>query len=547
MTTPSSAQKVTKYLYFRDGSLKDVRWPTSTWPPTIMTQHTYYKNGPRNLTAYGQLSGEGWYHTSRFYNARGEMTRIKHRHSNQSVGGAQWNQERIAEVVYGLDPAGNPLRIDEYYDAAGSYHRSDYEYDEFARLTGWTFGGDTKSWTYDWVGNWLTSSDGTFVTDPDVDWLDSSPAPSATYDYNKLGALEDMTVSANTDTFSYDPQELLSQVSYGGGGSSTMVWDADQQRQKLTNSGGSTYFVYDPTAGVPAVLVETDGENETFYVREPGGELIARAQGETRQYYFFDRLGSTIAMVPAVEANPTDRLFHTPWGELVTTGARASTVGTTANPYRYVGQLGYYYHHQDSGLQDWMQLGVRFYEPELGRFERRDPYRPTGNAAYGYAAAKPTRVVDPSGMIVSLPLDAAERATADIQCTKAAQSSTPTAISAWLLRMNNAESTRRLIPGGFQPVLEWYSKLGGNGVVNAVAHCVTACKIKSTCRPEACQDWQSREFLRGFPNPWRRESEMDFRNNQQGFGCADRHDGSDSGCVNCCMNKALTGSLRTLE
>ncbi len=362
-----------------------------------MTQHTYYKNGPRNLTAYGQLSGEGWYHTNRTYNARGEMTGIKHRHSNQLVGGTQWNQERIAEVVYGLGAGGNPLRIDEYYDAAGNYHRSGYDYDALGRLIEWGFGGQYKEWSYDWVGNWLTSSDGTFVTDPDVDWLDSSPVPSATYDYNKLGALEDMTVSANTDTFSYDAQDLLSQVSYGGGGSSTMVWDADQQRQKLTNSGGSTYFVYDPTAGVPAVLVETDGENETFYVREPGGELIARATDQTRQYYFFDRLGSTIAMVPAVEANPTDRLFYTPWGEIVTSGSRASTVGTTANPYRYVGQLGYYYHHQDAGLQDWMQLGVRFYEPEIGRFEWRDPEELIGLTSYGYADLMPLLFIDPDG------------------------------------------------------------------------------------------------------------------------------------------------------
>jgi len=404
LTTPSSAQKVTKYLYFCDGSLKDVRWPTSTWPPTIMTQHTYFKNGPRNVTAYGQLSGEGWYHTFRTYNGRGEMTGIKHRHSNQSVGGTQWNQERIAEVVYGLDAGGNPLLIDEYYDAGGSYHRSDYDYDALGRLIEWGFGGQYKEWSYDRVGNWLTSSDGTFVTDPDVDWLDSSPVPTATYDYNKLGALEDMTVSANTDTFSYDDQELLSQVSYGAGGSSTMVWDADQQRQKLTNSGGSTYFVYDPTAGVPAVLVETDGTNETFYVREPGGELIARATGQTRQYYFFDRLGSTIAMGPAVEANPTDRLFYTPWGELVTTGARASTVNTTANPYRYVGELGYYYHHQDAGLQDWMQLGVRFYQPELGRFERRDPKPEHGKAPHAYAFGKPTLAVDPSGQVANIPV-----------------------------------------------------------------------------------------------------------------------------------------------
>jgi len=175
-----------------------------------------------------------------------------------------------------------------------------------------------------------------------------------------------------------------------------MVWDGDQQRQKLTNSGGSTYFVYDPTAGIPAVLIETDGENETFYVREPGGELIARAQGATRQYYFFDRLGSAVAMVPAVEGNPTDRLFYTPWGELVTSGTRASTVGTTANPYRYVGELGYYYHHQDSGLTDWMQLGVRFYQPELGRFERRDPLVSI-YGGYEYALGSPFQHADPSG------------------------------------------------------------------------------------------------------------------------------------------------------
>ncbi len=203
----------------------------------------------------------------------------------------------------------------------------------------------------------------------------------------------------NTDTFTYDDQELLSQVRYGAGGSSTMTWDADQQRQKLTNSGGSTYFVYDPTAGVPAVLVETDGENETFYVREPGGELIARATGQTRQYYFFDRLGSTVAMVPAVEGNPTDRLFYTPWGELMTSGSRASTVGTTANPYRYVGQLGYYYHHQDAGLQNWMQLGVRFYEPEIGRFERRDWLVRQAEQPYTYVSGHPLQYVDASGLL----------------------------------------------------------------------------------------------------------------------------------------------------
>ncbi len=386
-------------------------------------------------------------------------------------------QERIAEVVYGLDAGGNPLRIDEYYDAAGNYHRSYYDYDVLGRLIEWLYPSPSKVWAYDWVGNWVSSRDGTFVTDPDVDWLDSSPVPAATYDYNKLGALEDMTVSANTDTFSYDDQELLSQVSYGGGGSSTMTWDADQQRQKLTNSGGSTYFVYDPTAGVPAVLVETDGENETFYVREPGGELIARAQGQTRQYYFFDRLGSTIAIVPAVEANPTDRLFYTPWGELVASGTRASTVGTTANPYRYVGQLGYYYHHQDSGLQDWMQLGVRFYQPELGRFERRDPVELQGVSPYAYCIGSPLLAADPSGATATFlhdPMGEVGRILHDKKCWESAATSAERAVRGYIQLHDNYPPAHPY-PQGFH----WPPYRFDQSITNAVQHCMMACKIAS--------------------------------------------------------------------
>ncbi len=498
--------------------------------------------GQEARTAYGQLSGEGWYHTSRTYNARGEMTRIKHRHSNQLVGGTQWNQERIAEVVYGLDAGGNPLRIDEYYDAAGDYHRSDYEYDEFARLTGWTFGGDTKNWTYDWVGNWLTSSDGTFVTDPDVDWLDSSPAPSATYDYTKLGALEDMTVSANTDTFSYDDQELLSQVSYGAGGSSTMTWDADQQRQKLTNPGGSTYFVYDPTAGVPAVLVETDGENETFYVREPGGELIARAQGQTRQYYFFDRLGSTIAMVPAVEANPTDRLFYTPWGELATSGARASTVGTTVNPYRYVGQLGYYYHHQDSGLQDWMQLGVRLYQPELGRFERRDPIGGREASTYSYVGGRPLAAFDPSGLIPAPPASLPDVGGALLflngyDCEPCWGKAREAADTNWYRFVEGEGRSGHPLPRTRD--IAW-GDFGGQGWGNAVAHCNMSCEVGRRCAKGWRAYTQGRELLRKVHPP----SQMDFHNNRAGFGCAD---GSSNNCMRCCLNKLGQGRLKALH
>jgi hypothetical protein len=47
---------------------------------------------------------------------------------------------------------------------------------------------------------------------------------------------------------------------------------------------------------------------------------------------------------------------------------RCSVATTSDNPYRYVGELGYYTHWQDPNMSDRLQLGVRFYEPEVVRF-----------------------------------------------------------------------------------------------------------------------------------------------------------------------------------
>jgi len=50
--------------------------------------------------------------------------------------------------------------------------------------------------------------------------------------------------------------------------------------------------------------------------------------------------------------------------------------------HRYVGQLGYYFHHQIPALQDWLQLGVRFYDPALGCYTQH-------GSPYAYADAQP--------------------------------------------------------------------------------------------------------------------------------------------------------------
>ena len=84
--------------------------------------------------------------------------------------------------------------------------------------------------------------------------------------------------------------------------------------------------------------------------------------------------------------------------ELDTFGKPVSTTGTTPNPYRYGGAWGYI--TDPSGV---LQLGVRHYWPEVGRFLQQDPLG-AGISWYSYAADGPVKWVDPSGLLDCRPI-----------------------------------------------------------------------------------------------------------------------------------------------
>jgi len=59
-------------------------------------------------------------------------------------------------------------------------------------------------------------------------------------------------------------------------------------------------------------------------------------------------------------------------------------------------ELGYYTHYQEPefGL---LQLGVRFYDPEVGRFTQQDAYPVWEESSYSYAGGMPLVSIDPTG------------------------------------------------------------------------------------------------------------------------------------------------------
>ncbi|MDH7482381.1 MAG: RHS repeat-associated core domain-containing protein [Armatimonadota bacterium] len=107
------------------------------------------------------------------------------------------------------------------------------------------------------------------------------------------------------------------------------------------------------------------------------------------RYYHFDALGSTRLLTDS-NGNITDEYTSDAWGRLM------EHTGSTAQPYQFVGQLGYYTHVQDANLP-LLQLGVRFYDPEVGRFTQVDPVDRSPRSFYAYADDSPTFQTDPSG------------------------------------------------------------------------------------------------------------------------------------------------------
>jgi len=80
--------------------------------------------------------------------------------------------------------------------------------------------------------------------------------------------------------------------------------------------------------------------------------------------------------------------------------------GCIDQPYQFVGQMGYHTHWQDAHLT-LLQLGVRFYDPEIGRFGQRDSAGAPYEMAYAYARNSPLTALDPTGKycvhVLSLP------------------------------------------------------------------------------------------------------------------------------------------------
>jgi RHS repeat-associated protein len=341
-----------------------------------------------------------------------------------------------ASIIY--DTANNVTQFHNRTSTGTAITTNDYKYDNVGNRTGMLeASGDRLTWTYD-NGDQLKS-----------ERRSGASGYANTFTYDGVGNRTLKNAGATRTTFSYDiadqlvySQAVAGRTSYvydnagnqqierpPTGSRTTTVWDNENRptlyrlpdtslvtmsyngnnRRVTKQSATETVkFVWDPAAD--AYLAEFNGSNvlQATYSHEPVqfGRALSQRRSTTSSWYHTDALGSTQALSNSSQVT-SDTYLYDAWGNPIT------STGTTVNPFRWVGNVGYYF-DSDTGLY---YIRARTYQPTIARWTSADPlfymlakagalgvltrdpigYEGSEWDLYEYCADNPFRNIDPSG------------------------------------------------------------------------------------------------------------------------------------------------------
>ncbi len=321
-------------------------------------------------------------------------------------------------VTYGYDKVDRLISVTDWlsnvttydYDLTGNLTGTTYpdnslilqEYDNANRLKSiLDFKGDATvnavfNYTLDSLGNRTgitsyqplniipTPANVNYSYDPDNRLLS---AGSATFTYDNNGNLIKKTLGSAVTNYSWDYDNMLTQVT-NGGNTSTYKYDALGNRiAKIVNSV-ETRYVVDPSGALSQVLAESDsGGNITAYYVYGLGLISKITPAGNAYYYHYDGIGSTIALTDSL-GNIVNKYAYDAFGKVL------SQTETISNTFKYVGRFGV----MDDG-NGLLYMRARYYDPEVGRFVSKDPIGLMGGInIYAYGKNNPLRFADPVGL-----------------------------------------------------------------------------------------------------------------------------------------------------
>ena len=264
---------------------------------------------------------------------------------------------------------------------------STFGYDGAGRLTTTVVGGITTTYAYDLNSNRCALNASTCAAPTyfynAADRITASPGRSS-YSYNAHG---DVTATAGA-TFAYDANDHATSIFDGTTTVSSEVAPSGRVLQRSSNGTApeDTLFGFDSSSDSPsyseAALLGIPTGPVVSYLNGPGG-LLAIDTGTSPVYPLANGHGDlvgTTGVTATFTANPATDAF-----------------GVGAQPANHLGYLGNDERFATGAALSLIQMGVRLYDPSLGRFLQPDPVAGGSANAYDYCYQDPVNCFDLDG------------------------------------------------------------------------------------------------------------------------------------------------------
>ncbi len=329
---------------------------------------TYRKNNQLATISFGN-----GVQTAYSYDELGRISRIR-----------TWNSTAtLLDLNYVYDLNGNPTSVNNGQET--------YGYDDLNRLTSANGPFGTLSYTYDQVGNRLsTVVNGTGTSYSYGSYNKLLSAGSTTYSYDNNGNMIMKSSGSNSWSYTYDYQNRLRQVRVNGQLVFQAMYDGDGHRIE-TVGAGTTVFHYRAGSWDPSYMKDLTSGVSTDVIFA-GNFRLGKVQGGVNYYYHLDRLGSVRLVTQSgnVQSFVTKYL---PYG----------------NPYATSGSENFQYTGKQLDVPTGLYYyGYRYYDGQSGRFtsldiQGPDYLNPQSLNRYPYALNNPNRYVDRDGRLYGTP------------------------------------------------------------------------------------------------------------------------------------------------
>ncbi len=356
------------WLVAPDGSSNNYQYDTLNRLQTLTNSLTgQFGFGYDALSRRTQLTRPNGVNTNYNYDALSHLLSVLHQAGSTTLDGAS----------YSYDYAGNRTSKTNYLNGI----TSNYGYDAIYELQQVTQGGGTtESYSYDAVGNRLSSLGMSPYSYNTSNELTSTPSGSYTYDANG-NTLSD----PSGRSYSWDFENRLVQAVVPGTGMVAFKYDPFGRRIQKSGPLGTTNYLYDGKKSIEEVDQSSNilaRYARTTSIDEPLSEL----RSGTTSYYEQDGLGSISSLSNSIGAVANTYTYDS-FGKL------AASTGTLANPFQYTGRE----FDPETGLN---YNRARYYNPTTGRFLSEDPLGLGGGNpnTYAYVGNDPTNLIDPLGL-----------------------------------------------------------------------------------------------------------------------------------------------------